>query len=137
MSSKDSTPGARDQNAENGVDKIFQNVRKSLTATSLVTSAAALLPSGSPAWVLWALADTRIVQGQMTTGDFNFLPSTTLFLGFMIAPIVQMSNIGAQLTEKLSRGLDRTEEADEHNARRRWQHPPHPIAHTARKHPFR
>jgi ABC-type multidrug transport system fused ATPase/permease subunit len=32
-----------------------------------------------------------------------------LFLGFMIAPIVQMSNIGSQLTEAMA-GLDRTQE---------------------------
>jgi subfamily B ATP-binding cassette protein MsbA len=42
----------------------------------------------------------------MTTGDFLLF---TLLLGFMIAPIVQMSNIGSQLTEALA-GLDRTEE---------------------------
>jgi ABC-type multidrug transport system fused ATPase/permease subunit len=35
--------------------------------------------------------------------------SFTLLLGFMIAPIVQMSNIGSQLTEAFA-GLDRTEE---------------------------
>ncbi len=35
--------------------------------------------------------------------------SFTLFLGFMIAPIVQMSNIGSQLTEAFA-GLDRTQE---------------------------
>jgi subfamily B ATP-binding cassette protein MsbA len=42
----------------------------------------------------------------MTYGDFV---SFTLFLGFMIAPIVQMSNIGSQLTEAFA-GLDRTQE---------------------------
>ena len=42
----------------------------------------------------------------MTYGEFV---SFTLFLGFMIAPIVQMSNIGSQLTEAFA-GLDRTEE---------------------------
>jgi subfamily B ATP-binding cassette protein MsbA len=47
-----------------------------------------------------------IMQGTMTEGDFL---SFTLFLGFMIAPIVQMSNIGSQLTEALA-GLDRTQE---------------------------
>jgi subfamily B ATP-binding cassette protein MsbA len=41
-----------------------------------------------------------------TFGDFV---SFTLFLGFMIAPIVQLSNIGSQLTEAFA-GLDRTEE---------------------------
>jgi subfamily B ATP-binding cassette protein MsbA len=44
--------------------------------------------------------------GTMTAGD---LISFLLFLGFMVAPIVQMSNIGSQLTEALA-GLDRTQE---------------------------
>jgi subfamily B ATP-binding cassette protein MsbA len=47
-----------------------------------------------------------IMQNTMTYGDFV---SFTLFLGFMIAPIVQMSNIGSQLTEAFA-GLDRTQE---------------------------
>jgi subfamily B ATP-binding cassette protein MsbA len=47
-----------------------------------------------------------VVTGPLTPGDFL---SFTLFLGFMIAPIVQMSNIGSQLTEAFA-GLDRTEE---------------------------
>jgi len=42
----------------------------------------------------------------MTFGDFL---SFTLYLGFLVAPIVQMSNIGSQLTESFA-GLDRTEE---------------------------
>jgi len=47
-----------------------------------------------------------MMQETMTCGEFL---SFTLFLGFMIAPIVQMSNIGSQLTEALA-GLDRTQE---------------------------
>ena len=47
-----------------------------------------------------------IMEGKMTFGEFL---SFTLYLGFMIAPIVQMSNIGSQLTEAFA-GLDRTEE---------------------------
>jgi subfamily B ATP-binding cassette protein MsbA len=47
-----------------------------------------------------------IIEGTLTTGDFL---AFTLLLGFMIAPIVQMSNIGSQLTEAFA-GLDRTEE---------------------------
>ena len=46
------------------------------------------------------------MQETMTYGEFV---SFTLFLGFMIAPIVQMSNIGSQLTEAMA-GLDRTQE---------------------------
>ena len=63
---------------------------------------------------LLGLASTGIIgiggyfmmENTMTNGDFV---SFTLFLGFMIAPIVQMSNIGSQLTEALA-GLDRTQE---------------------------
>jgi subfamily B ATP-binding cassette protein MsbA len=47
-----------------------------------------------------------IMNNTMTYGEFV---SFTLFLGFMIAPIVQMSNIGSQLTEAFA-GLDRTQE---------------------------
>src|SRR3989337_390541 len=47
-----------------------------------------------------------IMEENLTFGDFL---SFTLYLGFMIAPIVQMSNIGSQLTEAFA-GLDRTEE---------------------------
>ncbi len=117
---------------ENGVDKIFQNVRKSLTATSLVTSAAALL-IGLASVGIMGLSGYRIVHGEMTTGDFL---SFTLFLGFMIAPIVQMSNIGTQLTEAFA-GLDRTEELmntppeDDGSTRRT------PLPAASREHPFR
>src|SRR5690606_22790903 len=47
-----------------------------------------------------------IMHNDLTFGDFL---AFTLYLGFMIAPIVQMSNIGSQLTEAFA-GLDRTEE---------------------------
>ena len=42
----------------------------------------------------------------MTVGDFV---SFSLYLGFMIAPIVQMSRIGTELTEAFA-GLDRMQE---------------------------
>jgi len=48
----------------------------------------------------------KIVGGEMTVGDFF---AFTLYLGFMVAPIIQMSNIGSQITEAFA-GLDRTEE---------------------------
>jgi len=47
-----------------------------------------------------------MIQGEITPGDFL---QFTFLLAFMVAPIVQMSNIGSQLTEALA-GLDRTEE---------------------------
>lgn len=48
----------------------------------------------------------NMIQGSLTVGDFLLF---TLLLAFLVAPIIQMSNIGSQLTEALA-GLDRTEE---------------------------
>jgi ABC-type multidrug transport system fused ATPase/permease subunit len=90
---------------EDGVDKLFQNVKKSLTSTSLVTSSATFL-LGLASTGIMGIGGYMIIKGELTFGDFV---SFTLFLGFMIAPIVQMSNIGSQLTEAFA-GLDRTEE---------------------------
>jgi subfamily B ATP-binding cassette protein MsbA len=88
-----------------GVDELFQNVKASLTATSIVTSAGALLLGLASAGIM-GIGGYMIMQEQLTFGDFL---AFTLYLGFMIAPIVQMSNIGSQLTEAFA-GLDRTEE---------------------------
>jgi subfamily B ATP-binding cassette protein MsbA len=90
---------------EKGVDLLFQNVKISLTATSLMTSTSTFL-LGIASTGIMGIGGYKIMIGELTTGDFL---SFTLLLGFMIAPIVQMSNIGSQLTEALA-GLDRTEE---------------------------
>ena len=90
---------------EKGVDKLFQNVKKSLTATALMTSSSTFLIGVATTGIM-AIGGYYMIQSGMTTGEFLFF---TLILGFMIAPIVQMSNIGSQLTEALA-GLDRTEE---------------------------
>lgn len=86
---------------EEGVEKLFLNVKKSLTSTSLVTSSGTFLVG---------LASVGIMG---LSGYFNLSPGDflkfTMFMVFMIAPIVQMSNIGSQLTEAFA-GLDRTEE---------------------------
>lgn len=90
---------------ENGVERLFDNVRKSLTSTSLITSASLFL-LGMATLGIMGIGGYFMIKGEMTNGDFL---SFTLYLGFMIAPIVQMSNIGSQLTEAFA-GLDRTEE---------------------------
>jgi len=90
---------------EAGVDRLFQNVKKSLTSTSLVTSSATFL-LGLASTGIMGIGGYLTIKGELTIGDFL---AFTLYLGFMIAPIVQMSNIGSQLTEAFA-GLDRTEE---------------------------
>lgn len=91
---------------ERGVERLFLNVKKSLTSTSLVTSSATFLLGLASACIMGVGGYMIIESNDLTLGDFL---SFTLFLGFMIAPIVQMSNIGSQLTEAFA-GLDRTEE---------------------------
>jgi ABC-type multidrug transport system fused ATPase/permease subunit len=90
---------------EKGVDRLFQNVKKSLTATAFMTSSSTFL-LGIASTGIMGIGGYKIMIGELTIGDFL---SFTLLLGFMIAPIVQMSNIGSQLTEAFA-GLDRTEE---------------------------
>ncbi|MCG2420283.1 ABC transporter ATP-binding protein/permease [Aequorivita sp. F47161] len=106
---------------EKGVEKLYQNVKKSLTATALMTSSSTFL-IGIATTGIMGIGGYYMMNSEMTTGDFLFF---TLILGFMIAPIVQMSNIGSQLTEALA-GLDRTEElmnmtAEEDNQNRNIQ----------------
>ena len=90
---------------EEGVTRLFLNVKSSLTATSFVTSAATLLLGLASAGIM-GIGGYMIMEESLTFGDFL---AFTLLLGFMIAPILQMSNIGSQLTEAFA-GLDRTEE---------------------------
>jgi ABC-type bacteriocin/lantibiotic exporter with double-glycine peptidase domain len=90
---------------EEGVTRLFLNVKSSLTATSFVTSAATLLLGLASAGIM-GIGGYMIMEEDLTFGDFL---AFTLLLGFMIAPILQMSNIGSQLTEAFA-GLDRTEE---------------------------
>jgi len=90
---------------EKGVERLFMNVKKSLTATALMTSSSSLLLGLASAGIM-GIGGYFIMNESMTYGEFV---SFTLFLGFMIAPIVQMSNIGSQLTEAMA-GLDRTQE---------------------------
>ena len=90
---------------ELGVEKLFLNVKASLMSTSLITSSATFL-LGLASTGIMGIGGYMIINGQLTFGEFL---AFTLYLGFMIAPIVQMSNIGSQLTEAFA-GLDRTEE---------------------------
>lgn len=90
---------------EKGVDDIFINVKKSMTVTALMTSASTFLIGIATTGVM-GIGGYYMMQGTLTFGDFI---QFTFLLAFMVAPIVQMSNIGSQLTEALA-GLDRTEE---------------------------
>ncbi|MFT4678632.1 MAG: ABC-type multidrug transport system fused ATPase/permease subunit [Flavobacteriales bacterium] len=99
---------AEEQESESfktGAEKLYLNVKKSLTTTALITSSSTFLLGLASAGIM-GIGGYFMMEGTMTFGEFI---SFTLFLGFMIAPIVQMSNIGSQLTEAMA-GLDRTQE---------------------------
>lgn len=91
---------------EKGVDELYQNVKKTLTATAIVTSSATFLLAGVASTGILGIGGYYIIQGTMTPGE---LVAFIAYLAVMIAPIVQMSNIGSQITEAFA-GLDRTEE---------------------------
>ncbi|HMB62060.1 MAG TPA: ABC transporter ATP-binding protein [Eudoraea sp.] len=90
---------------ETGVERLFKNVKKSLTATAFMTSSSTFLLGVATTGIM-GIGGYKIMIGQLTVGEFL---TFTFLLGLMVAPIVQMSNIGSQLTEALA-GLDRTEE---------------------------
>ena len=88
-----------------GVMRLFDNVKTTLTTSSGVTSLGTFFV-GSAGVLIMGYGGHLIVQGQLTLGE---LFSFTLFLGFLVAPVVQMANIGTQMTEAFA-GLDRTAE---------------------------
>jgi ABC-type multidrug transport system fused ATPase/permease subunit len=88
-----------------GVQRIFENIRTTLTTTAAVTSFGTFFV-GVASVVILGYGGRLILRDALTVGE---LFSFTLFLAFLIGPIVQMANIGTQLTEAFA-GLDRTSE---------------------------
>ena len=88
-----------------GVMRLYDHVKSTLTTTSLVTSLGTLF-MGIASVMIMGYGGWLIVQGSITLGE---LLSFVLFLGFLIAPVFQLANIGTQMTEAFA-GLDRTAE---------------------------
>jgi subfamily B ATP-binding cassette protein MsbA len=88
-----------------GVERLLQNVLNSLTTMSLM-SLAGTGALGVVSALIMFLGAREIVAGAMTLGTFV---TYTMFLGLLIAPVVQVVNIGTQLSEALA-GLERTRE---------------------------
>jgi len=90
---------------EQGVKKLYLNVKKSLTATALITSSSTFLIGLATAGIM-GVGGHYVMTEAMSTGEFfKFI----FLLALLVAPIVQMSNIGSQLSEAMA-GLDRTQE---------------------------
>jgi ABC-type multidrug transport system fused ATPase/permease subunit len=88
-----------------GVQRLLDNVLKSLTATSLMSFAATTLLGLIGAIVMY-VGTGQILAQKLTLGDFF---TFTLFLAFLGAPIFQIVGIGTQISEALA-GLERTRE---------------------------
>ncbi|MDE1156416.1 MAG: ABC transporter ATP-binding protein [Acidobacteriaceae bacterium] len=88
-----------------GVERLLQNVISSLTAQSLMTLASTVILGVVGAVVMWMGAHAN-AAGKLTPGGYF---SYVMFLAFMTAPLIQLVNIGTQLTEAMA-GLDRTRE---------------------------
>jgi subfamily B ATP-binding cassette protein MsbA len=88
-----------------GVQRLLDNVLKTLTATSLMSLSATTL-MGIVSAVIMYLGARQILAGTMTPGT---LVMYLAFLAMLIAPVFQIVAIGTQLTEALT-GLERTKE---------------------------
>jgi subfamily B ATP-binding cassette protein MsbA len=88
-----------------GVLRLLDNVMRTLTATSIMGLSASVLLGVVGAVVMFVGA-RQILAGSLTIGGFF---TYTLFMGFLIAPIMQIVAIGTQITEALA-GLERTHE---------------------------
>ena len=88
---------------EDGVLRVFENVKTTLTTSSAVSSMGTFL-AGLASVMIMGYGGSLILSGSLTLGE---LFSFTLFLGFLVVPIAQMANIGTQMTEAFA-GLDRT-----------------------------
>ncbi|HYW67058.1 MAG TPA: ABC transporter ATP-binding protein [Candidatus Dormibacteraeota bacterium] len=88
-----------------GVQRLLDNVLKTLTATSVMSLSGAGL-MGLVSAVIMYLGARHILAGTMTTGQ---LVSYTAFLILLVAPVFQIVAIGTQITEAIT-GLERTRE---------------------------
>jgi len=88
-----------------GVQRLLDNVLKTLTATSLMSLSAAGL-MGVVSAIIMELGAHKILAGTMTLGTFF---AFNIFLGLLVAPVFQIVAIGTQITEAIT-GLERTRE---------------------------
>lgn len=88
-----------------GVGRLLSNVLRTLTATSVMSLSSTVLLGVISAVVMY-LGAQKILAHTLTVGQFF---SYTMFMGFLIAPVLQVVNIGTQITEAMA-GLERVRE---------------------------
>lgn len=88
-----------------GAERLLKNVISSLTAQSVMALTSQVMMGVVGALIMY-LGARQVAAGHLTTGGYV---TYTMFLTFMVAPLMSMVNIGTQITEALA-GLDRTAE---------------------------
>jgi ABC-type multidrug transport system fused ATPase/permease subunit len=86
-----------------GVQRLLDNVRKSMTAMSVMSLSATVLMGVVGAIVMY-LGAHKVLDGSITKGQYLEFVS---LLAFLVAPIISVVNIGTQISEALA-GLERT-----------------------------
>ncbi|HEV7504252.1 MAG TPA: ABC transporter ATP-binding protein [Thermoanaerobaculia bacterium] len=88
-----------------GAHRLFRNVASTMTGLSAITGASTLLLGGIGVTIM-GIGASDVLAGRMTVGGFF---SFTMYLGMLIGPIVQIVNVGSQITEAFA-GLERIRE---------------------------
>jgi len=88
-----------------GVRRLFDNIRRSITGTSLVGTGATLI-IGAIGVLMIIVGGRSILNGTMTLGG---LVMYIFFIGLVAAPLIQIASVGTQISEAFA-GLDRIRE---------------------------
>ena len=88
-----------------GADRLFKNIASTITGTSAMGAISTIIVGLIGVMVL-LFGGRAILAGDMSTGE---LFSYVLYVGVMTVPLIQISNIGTQITEAFA-GLDRIHE---------------------------
>ena len=88
-----------------GVQKLFQNIAKTITGTSL-TGTLGLAVVGVIGLIAMYVGGRDVINGDMTVGS---LITFVFFIVMVTAPLIQIASIGTQITEAFA-GLDRIRE---------------------------
>ena len=88
-----------------GAERLFKNVAGTITGASAITAFSTAI-IGAIGVLIMVIGGKAIFAGQMTLGD---LIMYTFFVGLLAAPVVQIANIGTQVSEAFA-GLDRIRE---------------------------
>jgi len=85
-----------------GAHRLYRNVAQTITSFSMIGAVSTLL-LGVIGIAMMGIGANEVLSGRMTVGSFF---SFTLYLALLVGPVMQVVNIGSQLTEAFA-GLER------------------------------